>query len=218
MQQYAYTQIVYGSPSSSRIVYNPDFSRREGCDDLCMEFIVSGHECTHASGVDDESRADCGGVKLMKKLGRYSAEMKRSVARFTLPAPADYDGHPSGPKRVRDMDTCDRATGGPIETQGQAQVSQPNKKPEAAPIAAPSAGSEACYYAILSCHRSNEAAENAMFDLGTGLTVVNTDRIAGFQSGWYCVSGGPATRESAYSTMSSFSSQAPGAYVKWACN
>lgn len=98
--------MINDPPSESIIKYNPEVMQKYNCGPLCQEFLVSGHECAHARGVDRELMADCLGMLLMKRAGRWPA-IKQEVLRAMKTWPGS-DLHPSGPFRAKQLEECEK--------------------------------------------------------------------------------------------------------------
>lgn len=93
--------------SAAVIRYNQKMLyERFKCYALCTEWIVSGHECAHVSGILKEEQADCEGAHLLMKAGRWTQEMENEVLtamRATFPKTLV---HPAGPLRAKLLEEC----------------------------------------------------------------------------------------------------------------
>src|SRR3984885_11122204 len=70
-----------------------------------VKLWIYQHECAHASGIRDETKADCYSVTKLRRQGLLSPQGLEQVCEFISAGQADA-AHPAGPARCAAMRTC----------------------------------------------------------------------------------------------------------------
>ena len=70
-----------------------------------VKLWIYQHECAHASGIPDETQADCFSVTKLRRQGLLSPQGLEQVCDFISAGQADAT-HPSGPARCAAIRTC----------------------------------------------------------------------------------------------------------------
>jgi hypothetical protein len=70
-----------------------------------VKLWIYQHECAHASGIPDETKADCFSVTKLRRQGLLSRQGLEQVCEFISAGQADA-AHPSGPARCEAIRAC----------------------------------------------------------------------------------------------------------------